>query len=507
MRPCSRHFSAGCVLYEMLTGGRPFTGGTLIDVLHSVMHHEPPPLAGPPEIEAINAVLRQALAKDPADRWPSAGAMRAALEGALPAAGQASGLSGRAITRLIALPFRILRKDDETEFLAYSLPDAIANSLARFDSLVVRSSLVAARFEGQTDPVRIGTEAQVDAILTDSLLRTGAQLRVTCQLVGSPGGPFSGRTLRPHLCKDLFALQDALANRIVESLLPPLTERDRRRSRRDVPRSAIAFEYFLRANGISRSRGLGNMRLARDLYRQCLADDPEYAPAWAGLGRTLYFIYKFGEHPEETLESADAAFRRTFALNPDLAMAHNRYTPTECDIGRAADAMVRLLKRVRERRHDAELYAGLGQAGGPMPHNSLYVQISRCGSHSADSASHRLPSRRDARRHINIYLVQADGIRRQAAEQWRGGRLAPDRDCGCGHCGCRGIGGRPDAVRRLIGSCATRGSGCAVHRSQPAQEQLYERAARHGIVRCNDVVDLVLRGRIVRAERILKEAR
>ena len=390
--PAADIFSAGCVLYEMLAGARPFTGDTPIDVLHSVIHHDPPPLAGPPEIEAVNAVLRRALAKEPGHRWPSANAMRAALEDARPGAAQIAGISARAVTRLIALPFRILRRDDETDFLAYTLPDAIANSLARFDSLVVRSSLVAARFEGQADPARIGTEAQVDAILTGSLLRTGAQLRVTCQLVGAPGGAVLWSHTSAASLQDLFALQDALADRIVESLLPPLTERERPRSRRDVPRSAIAFEYFLRANDVSRSRGLSNSRLARGLYRQCLAEDPEYAPAWAGLGRALYFIYKFAENPEETIESADAAFRHAFEFNPDLAMAHNLYTPTECDIGRAADAMVRLLKRARVRRLDAELYAGLVHAcrycGELEASVAAHLRAREIDPHVATSAAH-----------------------------------------------------------------------------------------------------------------------
>ena len=50
--------------------------------------------------------------------------------------------------RLIVLPFRVLRSDPETDFLAFSLPDAIAASLAGLSSLVVRSSLAAARFAG-----------------------------------------------------------------------------------------------------------------------------------------------------------------------------------------------------------------------------------------------------------------------------------------------------------------------------------------------------------------------
>jgi tetratricopeptide (TPR) repeat protein len=104
------------------------------------------------------------------------------------------------------------------------------------------------------------------------------------------------------------------------------------------------------------------MRLARELYQQCVAEDPEYAPAWARLGRIRYFLCKWEDSSEETLESTNEAFQRAFALNPDLALAHNLYTLVECDTGRAREAMVRLLKRAHSRRHDAELFTGLVHA-------------------------------------------------------------------------------------------------------------------------------------------------
>jgi tetratricopeptide (TPR) repeat protein len=104
------------------------------------------------------------------------------------------------------------------------------------------------------------------------------------------------------------------------------------------------------------------MRLARDLYLQCLDHDPDYAPAWARLGRVTRFLEKWGEDPEENLKRADEAFRKAFALNPDLAIAHNLYTQIECDQGRAPQAMLRLLDRARFRRNDPDLFAGLVQA-------------------------------------------------------------------------------------------------------------------------------------------------
>jgi len=361
--PAADIFAAGCILYEMLTGKRAFDGDSFVDVLYQVMHQEPPAPEGPPEIQAFHQVVRRALAKRPQDRYASAMEMAEALDAATVSAGPVAAPPARTATRLIVLPFRMLRKDEETEFLAYSLPDAISSSLSGLDSLTVRSTLVALRFEGQpADPKRIAAEADVDAILTGILMRVGAQLRLSCQLLAAPGGTVIWSDVLHVSMDDLFQVQDSLANQVVQSLMLPLTERERRILRHDLPRSAKAYEYYLRANQISRHRSIDNMRLARDLYVQCLEDDPDYAPAWARLGRVHRFIEKFGEESEENFKLADEDFRRAFSLNPDLALAHNLYTSIECDQGRAPEAMVRLLERARLRRHDADLFAGLVQA-------------------------------------------------------------------------------------------------------------------------------------------------
>src|SRR5262245_30070186 len=87
----------------------------------------------------------------------------------------------RTLTRLIVLPFRMLRPDADTDFLAFSLPDAIAASLAGLESLVVRSSVAAGRFGAGADawdPKKIGVEADVDVIVSGTLLRAGDAVRV-----------------------------------------------------------------------------------------------------------------------------------------------------------------------------------------------------------------------------------------------------------------------------------------------------------------------------------------
>jgi serine/threonine protein kinase len=360
--PSADIFAAGCILYELLSGKRSFEGISSVDIMYAVLHFDPPPLTGSREIELLDQVVRVAIAKRPEDRYRSARKMLDALNDITVATSTVAQVRPQTVTRLIALPFRLLKKDDDTDFLAQSLPDAVCNSLSGIDSLIVRSSMLGASLAGSSDLRQIATEAGVDAILTGSLLRAGPQIRVTCQLVEAPSGTVLWSETINSTLLDLFRLQDELSQGIVQSLMLPLSEREQRSFRRDVPANAKAYEYYLRANQLAALPSLDNMKLALGLYRQCLEEDPEYAPAWARLGRVDRFVEKFAPDTEQNLERANEAFSKAFALNPDLTIAHNLFTSVECDQGRAQQAMVRLLQRARSRRNDPELFAGLVQA-------------------------------------------------------------------------------------------------------------------------------------------------
>jgi serine/threonine protein kinase len=355
-------FSAGVVFYEMLTGKRPFEGTSVVDILYAVVHQNPPPLGGSREIEALDRVIRQAMAKHAEERYASAREMLEALEAVSLSGSNLATLRPRAITRVIVLPFRAQKRDEQTDFLTHALPEAISNSLSAMDNLIIRSSLLAARFEGQTDPRRVAAEADVDAFLTGSLLRAGNRFRLTCQLVEAPGGSVIWSESADSSLQDLFTVQDELCEAILQTLQLPLDERERRVSHRDVPAGARPYEYYLRANQIVITKNLENMRVARELYLQCVKESPDYAPAWAQLGRVYHFLGKFGDDEDGNVDHSERAFRRSFALNPDLVIAHNLYTAAECDHGHAKKAMLRLLQRARVHRNDPELFAGLVQA-------------------------------------------------------------------------------------------------------------------------------------------------
>jgi len=262
--------------------------------------------------------------------------------------------------RLVVLPFEQLQPDPQTAFLCFSLPDAITSSLAGFRSLIVRSSLIAARQANSSERSlnlrAVGESVDVDAIITGTVLRSADQVRVTAQLTQVP----AGRVVWTHVAQialgEIFALQDELTRRIVASLVPSLATPDRDGGTHSVPATARAYEFYLRANHLSTR--MQDLPLARDMYLRCLEEDPQYAPAWARLARGFRILAKF-RSDSEPLALAEEAFQRAFALSPDLPGIHSLYAYHETDRGRAKEAIVRLLRSLDDHRHDAELYAAL----------------------------------------------------------------------------------------------------------------------------------------------------
>jgi non-specific serine/threonine protein kinase len=359
--PVSDLFAVGAIVFEMLSGRCAFAGGSAVEVFHTIQYSQPPTLSGSPAICAVDRVIHHALAKEPKERYPSAAVMAQELRATLLLDDSAATPCVRVMSRLIVLPFRVLRPDPEIDFLAFGLPDAIASALSGLGSLIVRSSLAAMRFAGGSPDLKtIAAEADVDVVLTGTLLSSAGHIRVCTQLVEAPSGALIWSKTSHMALREIFQLQDDLVNGILESLSLPLTAREHRRLKHDVPASPTAYEYYLRGNLLYYD--WAKMSVARDLYARCVEEDPQYAPAWARLGRCHRLIAKWSGEPDENLVRAKIALERALQLSPDLPVAHHLYAQLEADVGHVQDAMSRLLGRAAVNSNDPELFAGLTHA-------------------------------------------------------------------------------------------------------------------------------------------------
>jgi tetratricopeptide (TPR) repeat protein len=203
----------------------------------------------------------------------------------------------------------------------------------------------------------IAKRADVDAVVTGTLVRLGDQIRVSTELSEAASSTVLWSSAAQWRLSDVFQLHDEIVRRVIDSLCLRLTRQEQQQLRRDVPATPRAYECYLRANQLSLRRD--QMKVACDLYVECIAEDPGYAPAWARMGRCLRVMAKYGLDSTQNMERAKHAFQRALELNPDLSLAHNLYAHLEAERGRALEAMVRLLDRVRAHSNDPELFSGL----------------------------------------------------------------------------------------------------------------------------------------------------
>jgi TolB-like protein len=429
-------FAVGAILFEMLAGRPAFGGKTAIEILHATLHEQPPALSGSPAIAAADRVIRRALAKRPEDRPASAQAMAEELGGVTASGGADTKALARPLTRLVVLPFRVLRPDPETDFLAFSLPDAIATSLSGHGALIVRSSATGARFAAETPDLKaLAAEADVDRVVMGTLLRAGDQLRAVAQLVEAPAGTLLfSHTVQSSL-GDLFQLQDDIARRVVEALALPLGASEAQPTP-DAPHDARAYELFLRANELARR--YDQLPQARELLERCVELDPRFAPAWARLGRCHLVIGKYLAPTPDSGASAEQALRRALELNPRLSLAHKLFAQIESEHGRAARAMTRLLAEAARHGNDAELFAGL-------VHACRY-----CGLFEQSIAAHAEARRLDPNVPTSVeqtILMTGDLVRLLA--------IARPAGAGSGDQVIRviglGLAGRRDEARRALG--------------------------------------------------------
>jgi eukaryotic-like serine/threonine-protein kinase len=356
-------FALGIVLFEMLAGKPPFGGDAVFQVARAILQDEPPALGGSSGIVGLDRIIHRALRKRVDERYQTAEIFAQDLRSTLLVthAGEVSHV--RSMTRLVVLPFRLLRPDPSIAFLAFSLADAISSALSGLPSLVVRSTAAASRFGVDTPDISaLAGALDVDVVVLGTLLSDSQQVRVSAQLVQAPSGTLVRAMTSQSPSGEIFQLQDALAKSIVESLSISLTAADRGRINRDAPANAEGYEYYLRANELQLDSK--QWATARDLYLRCLERDPAFAPAWARLGRCYRLVGKYGDPSEAqaNLALGEDALKRALDINPDLSLAHNLYAHVEVDAGRAREAVARLLDRVRRAASEPELFAGLVQA-------------------------------------------------------------------------------------------------------------------------------------------------
>lgn len=319
-------WSLGVVLYEMLSGRRPFRADHESAVVFDIRNEDPEPvIAQRPEVpEALDRVVRRALARDPARRFGDMGRMLEALRAPEGWAKLAEApRPGDAAASIAVLPFTDMSPRRDQGHLCEGMAEEILQALARTRGLRVASRTSSFHAARSGANVRdLGRRLGVGAVLEGSIRKEGNRVRIAVRLVDVHRGAPLWSDRYDRELEDVFSVQDEIAERTVRELRGVLTDEDRDVLREMPTADVEAYEYYLRGRRFFHRHTDRDHRFARQMFTRAIEVDPGYALAYAGLSNCCCLLYKHFDHRREHLERADWASRRAVELAPDLGEVH-----------------------------------------------------------------------------------------------------------------------------------------------------------------------------------------
>ena len=400
-------FSFGILLYEMVTGKRPFQGDSGIELASSILKDTPSTVT---EVRDdlprhLGRIIQHCLEKDPERRYQSAKDIRNELEGlktevdsgtletftsgpvvavsgpqsvvakrpwglwaAVGAAiiilvlgvvwwrgketGQpeATGVSAQSeVTRTVAvLPLVNLGTNEDLNYLRLAVPDEIATTLSRGHGLTIRPFSTTARLDTDgLDPLAVGRELGVGSVVLGQYFQEGDQLSLTLEAIDVGGNAVLWRDSVEVGSHELVSLRQAVAERIEQGLMPILDPTAAVGSSGTVPSNEEAYDLYLRSLTFADEVTPNSEAIA--LIERAVELDPNYAPAWGELAKRYYYHANYGLGGQEFYDRAVETAERALDLDPDLAQPRHDLILMSVELGDLASAYAAATQAIEER--------------------------------------------------------------------------------------------------------------------------------------------------------------
>ena len=389
-------FSFGILLYEMVTGKRPFQGESGIELASSILKDTPSSVV---EVRDdlprhLSRIIQHCLEKDPERRFQSAKDIRNELEGLRGevdsgvletfSSGPVSTMSGpqpvvarrpwglfaaigAAVVILAAavfwwqgrapaaresaialsqaegprtvavLPFANLGADEKLDYLRLAVPDEIATALSRGPGLAIRPFSTTSRLDAEgLNPLAVGRDLGVASLVVGQYFQEGDQISLTLEAIDVAGNTVLWRDSVVVSSQELVSLRQAVAATVERSLIPILDPGATLASSGTLPNNEEAYNLYLRSLAMS-SDGTPNAE-AMTLIEQAVELDPNYAPAWSELSRRYYFHANYEDAGEEYYDLAIDAAKRALQLDPELTRPQEDLIVIAVERGELAEA-------------------------------------------------------------------------------------------------------------------------------------------------------------------------
>jgi serine/threonine protein kinase/tetratricopeptide (TPR) repeat protein len=368
-------YSLGILLYELLTGHKPYNfGGRALHEISRVICDVMPELPSSvikinrnllPKYAAAKAsfldarattegelekvlrgglddIVMKTVAKNPSDRYSSASDLSKDISRFM--SGERIAAPRYQIRQrseedlflqipenskaIAVLPFKFLNlgdsEDTDHKFLGLGLADALITRLSKVRRFIVRPTRSILTFsEGLIDPITAGRDLGVDYILDGNIKKAGNRLRTSVQLLNVQDNAAVWATSIDETISDVLTLEDTLANKVVEVLLPQLTGSELAEFSKRGTNVPEAFEQYLRGRYHFNSFTEEGFAKAFVSFHGAIAADPNYALAYTGIADYYNWLGIIGVlPPQECFQPAIQAASRAVEIDDELSEGH-----------------------------------------------------------------------------------------------------------------------------------------------------------------------------------------
>ncbi len=373
-------WSLGVVLYEMVTGHKPFVGSTPTDVIVSIIEREPDVLSkSAPAAIPLQRIVTKTLAKDRDERYQTAeellrelktvkrklesgadldrdtesgskqvGSRRsnevvissrfikiaalAALAGIVVIAAiwfarirrAAPPPAATAIRSLAVLPIINTSGDPSEDYFADGITETLIAGLAKVGALRVTSRTSVMQFKGSQKPLKeIARELRVDAIVEGSVRRIGDNMSVAVRLIDASTEQQLWNKSYDRDLRDVLTIQNEVATAVTQAIQIKLTPQEQSRLARVRPINPATYDDFLRGRYYLNRQTEADNDSAIQALNRAVANDPDFAAGWAELAQAyVWKLFLFAPDEKDLQEKAFLAVEKALALDPELPEAY-----------------------------------------------------------------------------------------------------------------------------------------------------------------------------------------
>jgi len=365
----SDQFSFGVILFELLTGQRPFARDTSVETLSAIIRDDPPPIgllnAAVPE--SLQRLVERCLSKQPDHRYSETRQMAMELRRVredrevLPrrearptvptdqppvvapgrywrltaallvviaaAAGTTWWLrpTNDGVRTLAVLPFVSGDADQDLDYLADGITESLIQRISRLASLSVIARSAVLNFKGKPiDPREVGRQLGADAILTGTISSRSGQLRITAELVEVTSGVRLWGNSYDRPAVQVVSVQEEIVNAIIrEGVRLTMSDDERLAISRHPTEDTVAYDCYLRSRHLMFRGTEADVLKARELLITATTRDPRFAQAYKALAASYVSLALDGfERPTDAVPEANRNINKAFEIEPLLAEAH-----------------------------------------------------------------------------------------------------------------------------------------------------------------------------------------